>query len=127
MFWKALTDVVVFLHGFWVVAVVVGPVWAWKNKRFRAVHLGMLWWTFFVLASGIYCPVSHLENSFRMHYDPSGSYPGGFVVHYVNRMTSWDLTQPQVVSAMIFWTFLWTAVYVFLWTKKAKPSPESRK
>jgi hypothetical protein len=119
--WKILTDVVVVLHGTWVVAVVVGPLWACRNGRVRAVHLGMLWWTFGVLASGMYCPVSELENSFRVHYDPSTTYSGGFVVYYVNRMTGWDLTQPHVVTAMVSWAVLWTAVYLLLWLKRKRP------
>lgn len=118
MIWKILTDVVVALHGLWVIAVIVGPVFAWQNRKFRLVHLLMLWWTFFVLASGIYCPVSELENSFRAHYNPTSTYSTTFVVRYVGPMLSWDLTQPQVVAAMIAWTLLWTAIYIFLWVKK---------
>jgi hypothetical protein len=122
-FWKLLTDVVVVVHGAWVVTVSIGPIWGVRYPRFRAVHLGMMWWTFFVLASGMYCPVSGLENSFRVHYDPSSSYSGGFVVHYVNKIMNWDLTQPHIVSAMTAWAFLWTGIYIYLWLRNRKKTP----
>jgi hypothetical protein len=125
-FWKLVTDVIVVVHGAWVIAVAIGPIWGVRYRRLRAVHLGMLWWTFFVLASGMYCPVSELENSFRVHYDPSSSYSGGFVVHYVNKITHWDLTQPHIVSAMTAWAFLWTGIYAFLWIKKKPAAADAR-
>lgn len=120
MVWKILTDVTVALHGLWVVTVVAGPLVAWRHRLFRAVHLGMLWWTFLILASGIYCPVNELENSFRVHYDPGTAYSSGFVVHYVGRMAGWDLTQPQVVTGMVAWAIVWTVLYAFLWTREQR-------
>src|ERR1041385_320238 len=111
MLWKLVTDAVVAVHGLWLAAVILGPALAWRNPKVRLVHLIMLWWAFFVVGSGIYCPVSGLENTLRAHYDPSSTYSSSFIVHYIGPMMSWDLTRPRILAGMAFWTILWTVLY----------------
>lgn len=129
MFWKIVTDAVAIFHGLWVVFVVVGPFFSWRRPGIRCTHLIMMWITFVALGSGIYCPLSNMENSLRVHFNPSTAYSTGFIVHYVDPLVSWDLTQPQIVAAMTAWTVLWTFVYAFLWirerqkSRRAAPTP----
>lgn len=118
MFWRLLADTVVVLHGLWVLAVVLGPFWAWVNPFFRAIHLGMLWVTMGVLLAGFYCPLTVIETSLRARYDPSRGYAEGFVADFVNRFTRWNIDGADVNKAIIAWAVLWTAIYVFLWVKE---------
>lgn len=120
MFYKLLADGVAVLHGLNVVYVLFGPVVAWRVPWFRFVHLVSLWWNFMVFAGGFYCPMTNLENSMRFHYDPASTYGTGFVIRYISPMLWWDLTQPQIVAAMMVWTSLWTCVYAWLWARKPR-------
>ena len=117
MIWKWLSDIVLAVHVVWVAAAILGPLWAWRRPGARVIHLALLWTTLGVTASGFYCPLMVLENTLRLHYDPSTVYAGGFISHYLSRVASWDVSPGHVCAALVGWTALWTAVYAFLWKK----------
>lgn len=126
MIWKLLADATVALHILWVLAVILGPFWAWRRPGFRAGHLFLLLVTFLVSASGFYCPLMLMETSLRMHYDPSSAYAEGFLAHYLNALVSWDVEPMDVFMAILVWTLLWAGIYVFLWMKERRGRLSSR-
>ncbi|HRY30423.1 MAG TPA: DUF2784 family protein, partial [Elusimicrobiota bacterium] len=83
-------------------------------------HLLLLWATVAVFVSGYYCPLTVMETSLRVHYDPSAAYAEGFVAGWLSRFLSWDLSRVQVGGATTLWAFFWTGIYVAMWRFEAK-------
>jgi len=79
-------------------------------------HLVLLWITFFIGAFG-YCPLTVVENSLRMNYDPTSIYAEGFIERHLDRLAAWDVEPTRVLLVVMAWTLFWTAVYVFLWIR----------
>ncbi|MBI4396369.1 MAG: DUF2784 family protein [Elusimicrobia bacterium] len=121
MVWKVLADVSLVVHAFWVAAAFLGPLWAVKNSSLRIVHLILLWGTFLISASGAYCPLTVIETSLRMHYDPSAAYAGSFLSHYLSKLASWNVQTHDVCVAITVWTLMWTVVYGWLWARAVSP------
>jgi glucan phosphoethanolaminetransferase (alkaline phosphatase superfamily) len=110
MIWRILANMVAAFHGLTVAWVILGPLFAWRWRWIRAVHLASLWWNYSVLAFGIYCPMTHVENAFRTNYDHSTAYSNSFLLHYFTPILKWDLTIPKIAALLHVWTLLWTGV-----------------
>ena len=82
MIWRVLADAVLILHLLFVIFVVLGG-WlvAWRPKLIWA-HLPVLAWGIWIEFSGAICPLTPLENSFRVRGGEAG-YEGGFIEHYL--------------------------------------------
>jgi hypothetical protein len=112
--WRWLADATALLHGAWVLAVVLGPAWAWRRPLRRLAHGVFLWVSAAVGLSGFYCPLTVAETSLRAHYDPAGAYAEGFVADHLNRLASCQVRDADVVRWTLGWALLWTAVYAVL-------------
>ena len=106
MLYKILADLVVLIHFTWILFVLWGFILtvcssvsvyvlrAAKDRStaffdrwiFRAIHLGGIVYVAVLTVLGKYCPLTILENKLRGQYDPELTYPGSFVVHYIERM-----------------------------------------
>lgn len=120
MVYRWMADGIALAHGLLAGFLALGPLWARRRPRLRAVHLVFLWFAVFLAAIGQYCPLAAFENSLRARYDPGSTYSSGFVVRYVDPLVWWELTDPQVVTAMVLWTLLWTVVYVRWWRRERR-------
>jgi hypothetical protein len=74
---------------------------------FRTLHL------FGILFVGIltilkrFCPLTILENLSRIKYDPESSYPGSFIIHYIERLVYPDVNQTLLrVSTVLVAVFI---------------------
>lgn len=114
MMWKFLAGATLALHVVWIGVVIAGPLWAWKRPRFRLVHAGMLWATLAVELTGAYCPLTLLETTLRVHYDPSKGYSRGFIADWADRLLSWPVDAVVLLTVIVGWALLWTAVYAVL-------------
>ena len=82
MLYRLLADVVVLLHGAFILFVVTGVVLVARWRRLLLVHLLCAAWGAWSEFTGTICPLTPLENSFRRLAGNSG-YQGGFIEHYL--------------------------------------------
>ena len=72
----------------------------------RTVHIAGIGYVATLAVIGRYCPMTMLENFFRRHHDPASTYPGGFIIHYVERLVYPDVPAlailiPTIVIAVL--------------------------
>jgi len=79
---RLLADVVVLLHGAFILFVVGGVVLVGRWRRLLPVHLLCAGWGAWSEFTGTICPLTPLENHFRRLAGHSG-YQGGFIEHYL--------------------------------------------
>lgn len=82
MLYRLLADLVVLVHALFVAFVVLGGFLAWRWPRLAWVHVPAAVWGVLIEYAGWICPLTPLENEFRMRAGLEG-YPGGFIEHYV--------------------------------------------
>jgi hypothetical protein len=82
MVYRVLADVVVLLHSSFVVFVMLGGFLAWRWRGIVWVHLPCALWGAAIEYAGWTCPLTPLENAFRVRADLAG-YRGGFIEHYI--------------------------------------------
>ena len=112
MLYRIGADIVVLIHFGWIVfilAVFFVTAWAFvavnllkKNGgweyRFldrwvlRSVHLAGIIYASTLSVVGRYCPMTILENFFRRRHDLNSAYPGGFIIHYIERIVYPDVS-----------------------------------
>jgi hypothetical protein len=117
MLYSALAGAVLVCHGCFIVFVTLGGLAVLRWQRLAWLHLPAVAWGVFVEFSGRICPLTPLENEFRMRGGDAG-YTGGFIDHY---LTSWiypeGLTRnAQFVIGSLF-LLLNVTVYVLVWRK----------
>jgi H+/Cl- antiporter ClcA len=103
MVYKVLADIVVLIHFLWILFMVCGffatvyssvavylfhfsSGWAerfFDRWLFRSVHLGGIVYVAVLMILGKFCPLTIVENELRGRYDADLTYPGSFMVHYV--------------------------------------------
>lgn len=77
-----LADLVVVLHGFFVLFVLLGGFLVLWKTRMAWVHLPAVIWAACIEFFGWICPLTPLENMLRQKAGVAG-YESGFVEHYV--------------------------------------------
>ncbi len=106
MLYKILADLVVLTHFAWILFMLWGFILticgsisiyvlpAAKNRRriffdrwiFRTIHLGGIVYVAILTIMREYCPLTILENELRQQYNAELTYPGSFVVHYIEKI-----------------------------------------
>lgn len=79
---RFLADVVVLLHGAFVVFVVLGGLLVLYRRFFLWLHPPAAIWGFLIEVAGFRCPLTYVENALRQRAGEAG-YPGGFIEHYL--------------------------------------------
>lgn len=82
MAWSILADAVVVLHALFVAFVALGGLLAFRWPRVAYAQLACAAYGFLIEAIGWVCPLTPLENRFRILAGERG-YAGGFVRHYL--------------------------------------------
>lgn len=82
MIFRILADIVVVLHGLFVVFVVLGGSLALRWRAVVWLHLPAAIWGALIEFAGWICPLTPLENLLRGRAGEAG-YAGGFVEHYI--------------------------------------------
>jgi hypothetical protein len=82
MWYRALADFVVIVHIAFVAFVVFGGLLVLRRPRLAWLHLPAAVWGVMIEFAGWMCPLTPLENSFRVRGGEAG-YAGGFVEHYL--------------------------------------------
>jgi len=82
MFHRYSADAVLFLHFAFIVFVVIGGLLAIWRRGVLFIHLPAALWGVFVELTGRVCPLTSLENTFRIKAGNAG-YSESFVEHYL--------------------------------------------
>ena len=99
MLWGFLAEVVLVLHGLFVVWVVAGAFAVWRWPALALLHLPAVAWGAWIEFSAGACPLTPLEVAWRQRAGEAG-YTGGFIEHYLTaaiypegltRETQWAL------------------------------------
>jgi hypothetical protein len=82
LIYRALADLVLVVHLAFVLFVVFGGVLVARWRWLAWLHIPMVVWGVFIEYSGGICPLTPLENSFRIKGGEAG-YSGDFIQHYI--------------------------------------------
>ena len=85
MSYRLAADAVLLLHLAFILFVLLGAVLVARRRWLALVHVPVAAWGFFVEVSGRGCPLTLVENYFRLRAGQSG-YGEGFVAHYLLRL-----------------------------------------
>jgi hypothetical protein len=86
MFYRIAADLVVLVHFLWILFLICG---AFIGRRYRLVkifHMSGLGFAVIMQIYGWYCPLTHLEIWLRQKHDPSLTYSGSFIIHYIEKV-----------------------------------------
>lgn len=110
--WRTLADLVLLLHGAFVLFVVLGGFLVLRWPRLAWVHLPAALWGAAIEFGGWICPLTPLEVALRQRGGEAG-FGGGFIEHYVTAALYPDgLTRPVqvvlgvavlVVNGWVYW------------------------
>lgn len=82
MFFRLAADAVLLLHLAFIVFAVLGAALAFRWRWMPIVHLPAAAWGIFVELTGRICPLTYLENDFRLKAGQAG-YEESFIEHYL--------------------------------------------
>ena len=102
MLYKILADTVVFIHFLWIVFLVFGVFLGVKNKIVKIIHVSGIVFSLTIQIFGWYCPLTHLEVWFRLKHDPSLTYAGSFIIHYMEQIVYIELSRHLILILTIF-------------------------
>jgi hypothetical protein len=86
---RFLADAVVVFHLLFITFAVVGGLLVMRWRRVMWLHLPAVAWAALVEVMSWPCPLTPLENRYRIRGGEAG-YPGGFVEHYI-----WPVIYPD--------------------------------
>jgi hypothetical protein len=92
MLFKISADIIVCIHFLWILFLFFGAYWGRKNKTVKMIHLSGLFFALLIQIGGWYCPLTHLEVWLRSKHDPSLTYTGSFISHYVEAIVYMELS-----------------------------------
>jgi hypothetical protein len=114
--YKLAADLTVFLHFLWIVFLLFGAFIGRKYRALKYLHIAGLCFAVIIQIFRWYCPLTHLEIWFRQKHDPSLTYRGSFLIHYVERIVYLELT-PGTIFVL---TAILIAVSAYLYKKGSK-------
>jgi len=121
MLYKIIADIIVVLHFIWIILMLLGfflTIFGFFRKKifdwwlFRTLHLlGILFVGILTLLRR-FCPLTILENISRVKYDPESTYPGSFIVHYIENLVYPDVNQILLRVGTVFVAVFILFVYI---------------
>ncbi len=127
MLYKIFADLIVVIHFAWILFMLVGFIRTirgfWKKNffdrwLFRTLHLCGIAYVGLLAVLRQYCPLTILENTLRVKYNPDLTYPGSFIVFYVEKLVYPDLN-PSIIWGYTIFIAVFTIV-VFIIKPPAK-------
>ncbi len=121
MAYRALADMIVVMHFFWILFMLSGFVLTvrgffhagfFDRWLFRMLHLlGILYVGLLTLLRE-HCPLTILENVLRQKYDPGTRYSGSFIVHYIGRVVYPDVDPAVIIIPTIIIALFTLTVFI---------------
>ena len=121
MLYKILADLIVAIHFAWILFMLTGAMLtlsSFFHKRFfdrwlfRTVHLCGIIYVALLAILREYCPLTILENTLRSKYMPDLTYPGSFIVHYIERLVYPDVNPLIILVPTIFIALFTILVFI---------------
>ncbi|MBI4850019.1 MAG: DUF2784 domain-containing protein [Nitrospirae bacterium] len=116
MLYRIAADITVILHLLWIIFLIFGAFIGRKYKWVKRFHIGGMIFALGIQFLGWYCPLTHLEIWLREMHDPSQSYSGSFIIHYVEEIVYLNMS-PKVILAL---TIILAIVSVWLYWPRRK-------
>jgi len=116
MEYRIAADLVVSIHFLWIIFLICG---VFVGKRYRALkrfHIAGLGFAVTMQVFGWYCPLTYLEIWLRERHDPSLTYSGSFIIHYVEKIVYINLS----TSVIFVLTLILVLVSAYLYFKDGK-------
>jgi hypothetical protein len=85
MIWSTIADALVVVHFAFTAFVIFGGFLCWRWPRLALAHLPALAWGCWIEVSHSVCPLTPLENHWRLLAGEAG-YQEGFLAHYLVRV-----------------------------------------
>ncbi|MEW6585313.1 MAG: DUF2784 domain-containing protein [Nitrospirota bacterium] len=99
MFYRLAADFVVLLHFLWILFLIFGAFFGRKRRLFKLLHIGGIFFSVIMQVFGWYCPLTHVEIWLRQKHNPSLSYSGSFIIHYVEKIIYLELS-PEIIFVL---------------------------
>jgi len=129
MLYKIIADIIVVLHFIWIIFMLFGfflTIYGFFRKKifdwwlFRTLHLSGILFVGILTLLRRFCPLTILENLSRTRYSPEGTYPGSFIVHYIEKLVYPDVNQTFLRVGTVFVALFTLAVFVIRPPSKIK-------
>jgi len=102
MLYRVLADIVVLIHFLWILFLIFGAFWGRKRNTVKVVHVSGLVFAFIIEVFNWYCPLTHIEVWLRSRHDPSLTYAGSFIIHYLEKVIYIELSRYLIALLTIF-------------------------
>lgn len=115
MVYKIFADIIVVMHFVWILFMLWGFILTlvgfWRRGfferwLFRTLHLFGIVYVSLLAIMGKYCPLTIWENTLRAKYAPGLTYPGSFMIHYIEELVYPDVNpliiQIPTISIAVF-------------------------
>jgi hypothetical protein len=111
MLYRIAADITVILHLLWIIFLITGAFVGRRVAWVKRIHIGGIVFAIVIQIFGWYCPLTHLEIRLRRMQDPSQSYTGSFIIHYIEKIVYINLN-PKTIFVF---TFFLAAVSLWLY------------
>jgi hypothetical protein len=116
----ALATFILSIHLLWLAAVIFGAFFTRHRPAWSAAHVLALIWGIFAEIGPWPCPLTVAEQYFRIRANQA-SYPGGFLLHYLDAIVYPNLPGWVVASAGVTVCLLNLGVYARRFIKSRPP------
>ena len=127
--YRLLADLIVMIHSAWILFVLRGFILTlrgflhkefFERWLFRTLHLFGIAYVSILAMMGKYCPLTIWENTLRAKYDPRLTYPGSFMIYYVEKFVYPDINPLFIQIPTTFIAIFTVAVFIIRPPKKIK-------
>lgn len=124
---RLLADLIVTIHFAWILFILWGFMLTLRgffHKEFfdrwlfRTLHLFGIVYVSVLAIMGKYCPLTVWENVLRAKYDPNLTYPGSFIIYYIERLV-YPEVNPLIIQIPTAFIAVFTII-VFIFRPPAK-------
>jgi len=93
MVYRVAADFIVFIHFLWIVFLSTGFFIGKAYRVLKTIHIAGLGFAVLMQIFGWYCPLTYLEVWLREKHDPSLTYKGSFIIHYIEKLVYIELSR----------------------------------
>jgi hypothetical protein len=116
MLYRLAADGVVLVHFLWIVFLIIGAFIGKKYRTVKIFHITGLCFAVIMQIFGWYCPLTYLEIWLRQKHDPSLSYSGSFIIHYIEKIVYIELS-PWIIFIL---TLILVSISAYLYFVRSK-------